>query len=160
MLRWVLFLWLGALPQLLGGPIPRVVLITGSSTGIGKSVALEFAKQPQQYKVWATMRSIAAWDLPEKPNLNILAMDVTSDESVASAVDRVISEEGRIDVVINNAGYGLVGTVESVDIPDAKVLFSCGSLTSSRNFSKSIFGAWCESFKLFFLTCAQLEEVT
>jgi NAD(P)-dependent dehydrogenase (short-subunit alcohol dehydrogenase family) len=122
-----LFLWLSALPPLLCGGIPReepplVVLITGCSTGIGKSIALEFANKPQKYKVWATMRTVAAWDLPVNPNLNILSMDVTSDESVTSAVDRVISTEGRIDVVINNAGYGLVGTVESVDIPDGKVL--------------------------------------
>jgi NAD(P)-dependent dehydrogenase (short-subunit alcohol dehydrogenase family) len=126
---FLLFLYLTALPLILCKRAPReepplVVLITGCSTGIGKSIALEFANQPQKYKVWATMRSTAAWDLPERPNFNILAMDVTSDESVTTAVDRIISEEGRIDVLINNAGYGLVGTVESVDISDGKVRLS------------------------------------
>jgi NAD(P)-dependent dehydrogenase (short-subunit alcohol dehydrogenase family) len=105
---------------------PLVILITGCSTGIGKSLALEFSRQPTKYKVWATMRSTKNWDHPQAPNFQTLEMDVSSLESVESTVKQIISVEGKIDVVINNAGYGMVGSVETVDISDAKV----GSLAS------------------------------
>lgn len=116
-------LWLGHGKGVKDDP-PMVVLITGCSTGIGKSIALEFSNRPGKYHIWATMRSTASWDVPEIPNLNIIEMDVTSDESVTVAVNRIIEKEGRIDVLINNAGYGIVGTVESVDISDGKVKLS------------------------------------
>jgi NAD(P)-dependent dehydrogenase (short-subunit alcohol dehydrogenase family) len=87
---------------------PIVVLITGASNGIGKSTALEFAKNPK-YKVWATMRNISSWSNPPVSNIRVAEMDVTSDSSVVSVVSQLIQEEGHIDVVVNNAGYGIVG---------------------------------------------------
>ena len=101
---------------------PMVVLVTGSSTGIGKSTALEFAAD-DRFKVWATMRSTSKWDSPAKSNLVVAEMDVTSDESVSAVVDRIIGEEGRIDVVVNNAGYGMAGCLEVVTIEEAKDVF-------------------------------------
>ena len=101
---------------------PVVVLVTGSSTGIGKSTALEFAEH-DNFKVWATMRSSSNWDMPSKDNLVVAEMDVTSDESVQNLVDRIIAEEGHIDVVINNAGYGMAGSLEVVTIEEAKQVF-------------------------------------
>ena len=75
-------------------PQPVVVLVTGSSTGIGKSTSLEFAADPK-FKVWATMRSISSWTEPVKNNLVVAEMDVTSDQSVQELVDRIIAEDGR-----------------------------------------------------------------
>ena len=89
------------------------VLITGASNGIGKSTALEFAKNTK-YKVWATMRNISSWSYPQVGNIRVVEMDVTSDSSVGSVVSQLIAEEGHIDVVINNAGYGVVGTLSLV----------------------------------------------
>ena len=101
---------------------PVVVLVTGSSTGIGKSTALEFAAD-DRFKVWATMRSTAKWDIPEKSNLIVAEMDVTSDASVEALVERIVAQEGRIDVVVNNAGYGMAGCLEVVTIEEAKEVF-------------------------------------
>jgi NAD(P)-dependent dehydrogenase (short-subunit alcohol dehydrogenase family) len=101
---------------------PVVVLVTGSSSGIGKSTALEFARD-KKFKVWASMRSTTNWDVLEMDNLVTAEMDVTSDESVQSLIDRIIAEEGRIDVLINNAGYGMAGCLESVGIDEAKKVF-------------------------------------
>jgi NAD(P)-dependent dehydrogenase (short-subunit alcohol dehydrogenase family) len=99
-----------------------IVLVTGSSTGIGKSTALEFAAD-EKFKVWATMRSTSTWDEPAQDNLVVAEMDVTSDESVESTVARVIAEDGHIDIVVNNAGYGMAGCLEVVTIEEAKKVF-------------------------------------
>lgn len=101
----------------------KVVLITGCSSGIGLSAAQEFAKHTDEYKVWATMRDVSKSKLTELPNLRIISLDVTSDDSVESAVTKIIQEDGKIDVVINNAGYGVAGALETVSIEEAKQLF-------------------------------------
>lgn len=104
-------------------PIDKiVVLITGSSAGIGKSAALEFAKS-SNYKVWATMRNPEKWNEPERDNLKVFPLDVQSDESVKRAIEAIIQEDKKIDVVINNAGYGLAGCLEVVKLEEAQKLF-------------------------------------
>lgn len=104
-----------------------VVLVTGSSSGIGRSAVEEFAKHPQ-FKVWATMRNVEKSPFAEQlnnvnANIAVTALDVTSEESVNNAIDQIIAEEGKIDVLINNAGYGLAGCLETVHIDEAKALF-------------------------------------
>ena len=102
---------------------PLVVLITGCSSGIGKSTAIEFSKS-DKYIVWATMRSTSVWDVPARDNLRTAVMDVTSEDSINSVVQNIIETDGKIDIVVNNAGYGVVGTVESVKLSEAKVSVS------------------------------------
>jgi len=103
---------------------PVVVLITGCSTGIGASIAIDMGKQ-ERFKVYATMRSVekAPTELKNLENVSIIPLDVTSEESIAIAVREVIEKEGKIDIVVNNAGYGLAGTLEMVSIEEAKKLF-------------------------------------
>ncbi len=96
------------------------VLVTGASSGIGRSIALEFAKS-SKYRVWAAMRSPASWTHPPADNIVTAAMDVTSELSVESTVSEMIKREGKIDIVVNNAGYGLLGALEAVKIEAAKV---------------------------------------
>ncbi len=106
----------------------RVVLITGCSTGIGKSAAQAFLKDGR-FKVWATMRSPSQSDLlttcnqAERSRLEIGAMDVTSTESVNACIDEIIAKDGKIDVAINNAGYGLAGCLETVTLEEAQKVF-------------------------------------
>ena len=101
---------------------PITVLVTGASSGIGKSTVLEFAKN-DKYRVYATMRNVMDWDQPVQKNIVVATMDVTSDESVQKAVDKMISAEGHIDIVVNNAGYAAVGCLEAVSLEEAKAEF-------------------------------------
>jgi NAD(P)-dependent dehydrogenase (short-subunit alcohol dehydrogenase family) len=101
----------------------QVVLITGSSTGFGRLMAETFARHG--YRVFATMRGIdgknakAAQELrtlAEKESLWLrpLDLDVTDDVSMERAVAQAIEQVSRIDVLVNNAGYGIVGITEAV----------------------------------------------
>eukprot|EP01038_Epipyxis_sp_PR26KG_P011326 gene11326-15190_t len=99
-----------------------VVLVTGCSSGIGKQAALDFAKD-ERFKVWATMRDVSAWDLPPIDGLSITAMDVTDSDSVDTAVAEIIASEGHIDILINNAGYGIAGCLEVVKLEEAQAVF-------------------------------------
>jgi len=103
----------------------KVVLVTGSSTGIGHAVSLDFANQQGMFKVYATMRTPdkASEELRNNENVVVLPLDVTSEDSIKGAVDEIIKQEGRIDIVVNNAGYGLAGTVEQVTVPEIEQLF-------------------------------------
>lgn len=91
----------------------KTVLITGSSSGIGKAAVFAFAKAG--WNVAATMRT------PEKeadfntlPSVTSFSLDVTSPESIKQCFDDVILKYGRVDVVVNNAGYGLDGVFEAM----------------------------------------------
>lgn len=103
----------------------KVVLVTGSSTGIGHAVSLDFANQQGMFKVYATMRTPdkASDELRNNENVMVLPLDVTSEDSIKEAVDEIIKQEGRIDIVVNNAGYGMAGTVEHVTVPEMEKLF-------------------------------------
>lgn len=97
---------------------PRVVLITGASSGIGKACAEHL--QRRGYRVYGTSRRASALPAEPGPGLSMIAMDVTSESSVRQAVDLVLAREGRIDVVVNNAGWGIAGSVEDTSIAEAQ----------------------------------------
>ena len=102
----------------------KVVIVTGSSSGIGLESALLLARNG--YITYATMRS------PEKDTsiktavqkeglpIRVVQLDVTDDNSVKNAVDHIISEAGRIDVLVNNAGYSLGGALEDLSMEEIK----------------------------------------
>ncbi len=87
----------------------KVVLITGSSSGIGKTTANFLASQ--NYIVYAGTRFPGKFDTKVE-NLHPLKLDITDSESIQSAIKRVQKEQGKLDILINNAGYALVSTVE------------------------------------------------
>lgn len=89
-----------------------VVLITGASSGIGHATAILFAKRG--WNVVATMRKpLDGEDLAQNPKIRVLQLDVTDASSVESAVAETLKQYGRIDALINNAGYGLFGPFET-----------------------------------------------
>ncbi|WP_286612140.1 SDR family oxidoreductase [Variovorax jilinensis] len=92
----------------------KTVLITGASSGFGEAVALRFAKVG--WNVVATMRdpSAAGPELGSWPNLLATRLDVQDRQTIASAIEEGIQRFGGIDVVVNNAGYGLFGIFEGV----------------------------------------------
>jgi NADP-dependent 3-hydroxy acid dehydrogenase YdfG len=97
------------------------VLITGTSSGIGHATAELL--QARGYDVYATARKPEAIaDLAQR-GCHILALDVTSEESMAAAVDQVNQAAGGVDVLINNAGYSQSGAVESIPIEDVRAQF-------------------------------------
>ncbi|MGQ9468169.1 MAG: SDR family oxidoreductase [Anaerolineae bacterium] len=100
-------------------PEESVVLITGASSGIGKACAEHLARRG--YRVFGTSRRAPFPPAPPLPGQPVmLQMDVTQDESVQQAVDFIVRETGRLDVVVNNAGFGIAGAVEDTPIEAAK----------------------------------------
>ncbi|AKT42500.1 SDR family oxidoreductase [Chondromyces crocatus] len=96
----------------------KTVLITGSSTGFGKAAAKRFASEG--WNVVATMRSPGAeTELVDRDDVLVTRLDVSDRESIAQAISAGIGRFGRIDALINNAGYGLHGIFE--ETPRAKV---------------------------------------
>lgn len=88
----------------------QVVLITGASRGIGLATATHLAESG--YRVYAGIRKNNASALPSHQNLRFIALDVTDPSTIRHAVAKILKKEGRIDVLINNAGYALGGPVE------------------------------------------------
>ncbi|CAM1374509.1 SDR family oxidoreductase [Tenacibaculum xiamenense] len=84
----------------------KVVFITGASSGIGKSIASYL--HSKNYKVYGTSRNPQKVDVP----YHMVALDVTKEETIKTAIEEVIKKEGKIDVLINNAGKGITGPIE------------------------------------------------
>ncbi len=105
----------------------KVALVTGASSGIGESTALELLKAG--FIVYGAARSIDKMESLKSNGVNILPLDVTNDQSMELCVNTILEREGRIDVLVNNAGYGSYGAVEDVPIEEAK-----------RQFEVNIFG--------------------
>src|SRR5436853_1098725 len=92
-----------------------VVLITGCSSGFGRLAAAKFAARGD--RVWATMRSPSASDdLTVAGDVTLHALDVTDDVSVGDCVNAVLARDGRVDVLVNNAGVGFIGSGETFPI--------------------------------------------
>src|SRR5580700_10165731 len=96
----------------------RVVLVTGASSGIGLACATHLAGRG--FRVYGTSRRVAAHRGPVAGNPTMLTVDVTDDDSVEHAVRAVLDREGRLDIVVNNAGMGLAGPVENTSIEEAR----------------------------------------
>jgi len=90
----------------------EVVLITGASSGIGRTTALLLAEQG--YIVYAGTREVSRLNNLKHKNLHPIHLDITKSENITLAIQKIKKEHQKIDVLINNAGYGLVATVEEV----------------------------------------------
>lgn len=97
----------------------RVALVTGASSGIGEATAVRLAQAG--FIVYGAARRVDR--IEALPGVNPIAMDITIDEQVVAAVDKVIAEQGRIDVLVNNAGYAQYGPVEEIPIDAARQQF-------------------------------------
>ncbi len=96
----------------------KVVLITGASSGIGKSAAEYLAERG--YIVYGAARRIDKMADLKARDIKTLTMDVTDEHSSSEGVNKIITAEGRIDILINNAGFGSYGAIEDVSIEDAR----------------------------------------
>ena len=96
--------------------VNKVVLVTGASSGIGRACAEYLAGRG--YRVYGASRSATSGS-----QVQPLAMDVTDDVSVRAAVAQVLAREGRIDIVVNNAGVAIAGAVEDTSIEEARAQF-------------------------------------
>ncbi|MFI6097100.1 oxidoreductase [Lentzea sp. NPDC051213] len=99
----------------------KVALVTGASSGIGESTALELQKAG--YTVYAAARRVQRMEGLAAQGVRVLEMDVTQDESMVEGIKKIIAETGRIDVLVNNAGYGSYGAVEDVPLDEARYQF-------------------------------------
>ena len=99
----------------------QVALVTGGSSGIGEATALELRKAG--FEVYAVARRVDRMAQLEQQGVHVFGMDVTDDASMVAGIGRVVREQGRIDVLVNNAGYGSYGAVEDVSIDEARRQF-------------------------------------
>ncbi len=99
----------------------KVALVTGASSGIGESTALKL--KDLGYTVYGAARRVDRMQHLTKSGIRILAMDVTDDASMQAAIEAIIAEAGRLDVLVNNAGYGSYGAVEDVPMEEARAQF-------------------------------------
>ena len=101
----------------------KTILITGTSSGIGRATALYFAEKG--WNVAATMRDpLKADSVLKHPQITLFALDVTNAESIAQAITDTLNRYKRIDVLLNNAGYGLFGPIEAIDTQQIQQQFA------------------------------------
>ena len=118
----------------------KIALVTGSSSGIGFETSLALARNG--FHTFATMRDLSKDEeikqiiKKEDLSIEILELDVDSEESVNQAIKIIFEKKGRIDVLVNNAGYGMWGTVEDVSIDEFKEQFETNFFSIIRLIQK------------------------
>jgi short-subunit dehydrogenase len=103
-----------------------IILVTGASSGLGAAIAQGLAAT--HGRVYGTSRSTCAGP----PGVQMLTMDVDEDRSVDSAVERLVAEVGQIDVVVNNAGFGIAGAIEDTTAAEAEAQLQTNFLGTHR----------------------------
>jgi NADP-dependent 3-hydroxy acid dehydrogenase YdfG len=112
-------------------PNSRVWLITGSSSGFGRAIAAAVLDRGEKVVVTArNPQQVEDIQLKYPDRALAVELDVTKPEQVKAAVEKAIATFGRIDVLVNNAGYGLIGTIEEI-----------GEAAIRRQFETNLFGA-------------------
>lgn len=99
----------------------KVILITGASSGIGKETALRLIREGNT--VYGAARRVERMKDLQQAGGYAIAMDVTDDQSIQEGLAQVIKEQGQVDVLVNNAGYAIYGSVEETSIDDARRQF-------------------------------------
>jgi NAD(P)-dependent dehydrogenase (short-subunit alcohol dehydrogenase family) len=105
----------------------KVALVTGGSSGIGECTVRELLDAG--FTVYTVARRVDRMQDLAREGAHVFAMDVTDDATMVAGVERIVQEQGRIDVLVNNAGYGSYGAVEDVPIEEAR-----------RQFDVNVFG--------------------
>lgn len=105
----------------------KIVLITGASSGIGEATARRLAKDG--YKVYAAARRVDRMSGLAEAGIQALPLDLTDDASIVQVVEAISQREGRLDALINNAGYGSYGALEDVPLEEGR-----------RQFEVNVFG--------------------
>lgn len=105
----------------------KVILITGASSGMGYEAAKELASQG--HTVYGAARRVEKIAPLASEGVRAIKLDVTDEDSCKKAVEKIVREQGRIDVLINNAGYGSYGAIEDVSLDEAH-----------RQFDVNVFG--------------------
>ncbi|MFC8362965.1 oxidoreductase [Streptomyces griseorubiginosus] len=99
----------------------KTALVTGASSGIGEATALKL--QELGYTVYGAARRTDRLHSLTDRGIRPLAMDVTDDASMQAGIEKIVTETGRIDVLVNNAGYGSYGALEDVPLEEARYQF-------------------------------------
>lgn len=105
----------------MGNGVNKVALVTGASSGIGQATALKLKQLG--YTVYGAARRVDRMHNLEMAGINVLALDVTDETSMQTGIAQIITMSGRIDVLVNNAGYGSYGAVEDVPMSEARAQF-------------------------------------
>ncbi|MCA9489008.1 MAG: SDR family NAD(P)-dependent oxidoreductase, partial [Myxococcales bacterium] len=105
----------------------RVALVTGASAGIGKDIVRRLLKDG--WTVYGAARRVDAMQDIASEGAKVLPLDVTDEASTKAAVEALLAAEGRIDALVNNAGYGSYGALEEVPLDEAR-----------RQFEVNVFG--------------------
>lgn len=99
----------------------KVVLVTGASAGMGKETAKQLAGMG--YKVYGAARRVEKMNDLKSLGVTPLKLDITQEDQCQEVVDTIMKKEGRIDVLVNSAGFGLYGSVEDTSLADARYQF-------------------------------------
>jgi NAD(P)-dependent dehydrogenase (short-subunit alcohol dehydrogenase family) len=108
----------------------EVAFVTGASSGIGEAIARELLSDG--HTVYAGARRLERMHGLEREGARLLALDLTEDASMVEAVRRVLAETGRIDALVNNAGYGAYGALEEVPLEEARRQFEVNLFSVAR----------------------------
>ena len=108
----------------------KVALVTGASSGIGEATARQLAAAG--LTVYAAARRTGRMQKLTEAGIHPLAMDVTDDASMQAGVQAILSEQGRIDVLVNNAGYGSYGALEDVPMAEARAQMDVNVFGAAR----------------------------
>ena len=108
----------------------KVAIVTGASSGIGEATARQL--HGAGYVVYGAARRTERMAGLADAGIRTLAMDLTVDEQMTSGIERVLAEAGRVDVLVNNAGYGSFGSLEEVPLSEARHQFEVNVFAPAR----------------------------
>jgi short-subunit dehydrogenase len=108
----------------------KVALVTGASSGIGEAAARHL--RDAGFTVYAAARRVDRMAPLRTAGIRTIALDVTDDDSARAVVEQILAEQGRIDVLVNNAGYGSYGALEDVPLAEAQAQLDVNVLGLAR----------------------------
>ncbi len=110
-------------------PTQKVAIVTGASQGIGNTISLHLARAG--WSVWATTRDASKFECKER-NVHVIELDLTNAEAISETVYKIVALDCRIDALINNAGYMMIGPCETSNLEKVEQLFNINLFATMR----------------------------